>query len=154
MQVAGCCLAGPRLVTCLQLSVVALACSHILSAQHSGRQPKQHFTSQLPLLPFAWALHRLQAAARQWRHEQLVRMAAESGCEYLALGHTATERAETVLFNMIRCVHDTQIPAVCAVCGTDMGVVWFQTSQCVHTPHALGVHMWCATRAAWWACAC
>lgn len=46
----------------------------------------------------------LQAAARDWRREQLVRMALDSGCTHLALGHTATERAETVLYNMVRWV--------------------------------------------------
>lgn len=45
----------------------------------------------------------LQAPAREWRRDQLMRMAAESKCDFLALGHTATERAETVLLNMIRC---------------------------------------------------
>lgn len=43
-----------------------------------------------------------QAAARQWRHQQLLQMAVKAGCGFLALGHTATERAETVLFNLIR----------------------------------------------------
>jgi tRNA(Ile)-lysidine synthase len=44
----------------------------------------------------------LQEAARVWRHEQLQVMARQADCSFIALGHTATERAETVLLNLIR----------------------------------------------------
>lgn len=44
----------------------------------------------------------VEEAARNLRYEALLRMAAESGCRYIALAQHAEDEAETVLFNLIR----------------------------------------------------
>jgi tRNA(Ile)-lysidine synthase len=44
----------------------------------------------------------LQADARQWRYSQLAALAARAGAALVATGHTATDRAETLLLNMLR----------------------------------------------------
>jgi tRNA(Ile)-lysidine synthase len=44
----------------------------------------------------------LQAAARRLRLEFLARVAAERGCRRVALGHTASDRVETVLIHLLR----------------------------------------------------
>jgi len=43
-----------------------------------------------------------EAAARNWRYGQLSRIAAEHGYTHVVTGHTASDRAETVLYNLIR----------------------------------------------------
>ncbi|MGD1937426.1 MAG: tRNA lysidine(34) synthetase TilS [Cyanophyceae cyanobacterium] len=43
-----------------------------------------------------------EAAARQWRYGQLQTIAQQENCVYLVTGHTASDRAETLLFNLVR----------------------------------------------------
>ncbi|MEM9770429.1 MAG: tRNA lysidine(34) synthetase TilS [Cyanobacteria bacterium P01_D01_bin.73] len=43
-----------------------------------------------------------EAAARQWRYDQLQTVAQQQNCSYLVTGHTASDRAETLLFNLVR----------------------------------------------------
>ena len=43
-----------------------------------------------------------EAAARQWRYERLQRQAETRRCPLVLTGHTATDRAETLLFHLIR----------------------------------------------------
>ena len=43
-----------------------------------------------------------EAAARQWRYERLLQQAETSGCQLVLTGHTASDRAETLLFHLIR----------------------------------------------------
>ena len=43
-----------------------------------------------------------EAAARQWRYERLQRQAETRSCPMVLTGHTATDRAETLLFHLIR----------------------------------------------------
>lgn len=43
-----------------------------------------------------------EAAARAWRYETLARVARQQGYTYVVTGHTASDRAETVLYNLIR----------------------------------------------------
>ena len=43
-----------------------------------------------------------EAAARQWRYERLQRQAETRSCPLVLTGHTATDRAETLLFHLIR----------------------------------------------------
>ena len=45
---------------------------------------------------------RSEGAARAWRYEELRRMAQEGGWGLVATGHTATDRAETLLLNLLR----------------------------------------------------
>jgi hypothetical protein len=43
-----------------------------------------------------------QGIAREWRYGALERLARKAGCSHVAVGHTATDRAETMLLNMMR----------------------------------------------------
>jgi tRNA(Ile)-lysidine synthase len=57
-------------------------------------------------LPFylqvAATVTRSEAAARAWRYEALSAVALEHGFGILVTGHTATDRAETLLYNLVR----------------------------------------------------
>ena len=58
---------------------------------------------QLPFyLKTAQDLPETEAAARQWRYQALVEVATEQEFEYVVTGHTKSDRAETLLYNMIR----------------------------------------------------
>ena len=43
-----------------------------------------------------------EAAARKWRYEALIEIASEQGFELILTGHTLSDRAETLLYNLIR----------------------------------------------------
>jgi tRNA(Ile)-lysidine synthase len=43
-----------------------------------------------------------EAAARTWRYQMLEQIAAEAKCEILVTGHTRSDRAETLLYNLMR----------------------------------------------------
>ncbi|OWY68024.1 tRNA lysidine(34) synthetase TilS [cyanobacterium TDX16] len=43
-----------------------------------------------------------EAAARQWRYQALATIARTHNYPYIATGHTASDRAETLLYNLIR----------------------------------------------------
>lgn len=43
-----------------------------------------------------------EAAAREWRYQQLGAIAQAEGYEVVVTGHTASDRAETLLYNLIR----------------------------------------------------
>ena len=43
-----------------------------------------------------------EAAARQWRYQALSAIATENGYNSIVTGHTASDRAETLLYNLIR----------------------------------------------------
>ncbi len=43
-----------------------------------------------------------EAAAREWRYQALIRLAQANGSTYIVTGHTQTDRAETLLYNLIR----------------------------------------------------
>ncbi|WP_035986382.1 tRNA lysidine(34) synthetase TilS [Leptolyngbya sp. KIOST-1] len=43
-----------------------------------------------------------EAAARQWRYRVFAEVATQAGCTHVATGHTASDRAETLLYNLLR----------------------------------------------------
>jgi tRNA(Ile)-lysidine synthase len=57
-------------------------------------------------LPFACEtianLPETEAAAREWRYQSLIRMAQATNSTYIVTAHTQTDRAETLLYNLIR----------------------------------------------------
>ncbi len=58
---------------------------------------------QLPFyLQTARVLPETEAAARQWRYQALSAIAREKDFQYIVTGHTKSDRAETLLYNLIR----------------------------------------------------
>ena len=43
-----------------------------------------------------------EATARRWRYEVFEALASEQGCTHVATGHTASDRAETLIYNLLR----------------------------------------------------
>jgi tRNA(Ile)-lysidine synthase len=43
-----------------------------------------------------------EATARDWRYKMLTEMAIEANCQIVVTGHTQSDRAETLLYNLIR----------------------------------------------------
>ena len=50
----------------------------------------------------AQALEKTEAAARAWRYRVFANLARTHGYHHVVTGHTATDRAETVLYNLLR----------------------------------------------------
>ncbi len=79
---------------------------------HNWRQDAAANAQHLQQLAAQWGLPltvdcaepapKNEATARQWRYERLQRQAETSGCPLVLTGHTATDRAETLLFHLIR----------------------------------------------------
>lgn len=58
---------------------------------------------QLPFyIKIAGVLTETEAAARKWRYQALIEIAREKEFEYIVTGHTKSDRAETLLYNLIR----------------------------------------------------
>jgi tRNA(Ile)-lysidine synthase len=53
-------------------------------------------------LKIAEMLKETEAAARKWRYSALVEIAVEHDFKYIVTGHTKSDRAETLLYNLIR----------------------------------------------------
>lgn len=43
-----------------------------------------------------------EAAARTWRYQALSEIACQNDCQYIVTGHTQSDRAETLLYNLMR----------------------------------------------------
>ena len=43
-----------------------------------------------------------EASARDWRYRALTEIAVAQGCSHIVTGHTASDRAETLLYNLVR----------------------------------------------------
>jgi tRNA(Ile)-lysidine synthase len=57
----------------------------------------------LPLfIKVAEQIDKTEAGARKWRYQVLTEIAQEQGFSCVATGHTASDRAETLLYNLIR----------------------------------------------------
>lgn len=58
---------------------------------------------ELPFyLEIADQVYKSEAEARKWRYQALGKIALEHDYQYLVTGHTASDRAETLLYNLIR----------------------------------------------------
>jgi tRNA(Ile)-lysidine synthase len=58
---------------------------------------------ELPFyLKIAHNLQETEAAARKWRYQALIEIAQSQKFEYIVTGHTKSDRAETLLYNLIR----------------------------------------------------
>jgi tRNA(Ile)-lysidine synthase len=53
-------------------------------------------------LPIAESLPETEAAARTWRYQALTEIAEAQGLQYVVTGHTKSDRAETLLYNLVR----------------------------------------------------
>lgn len=66
-----------------------------------------YFAATAPELPQS------EAAARQWRYQALAQIASEQGYAYVVTGHTASDRAETLLYNLMRGSGTDGLQALC-----------------------------------------
>jgi tRNA(Ile)-lysidine synthase len=53
-------------------------------------------------LQVADSLKETEAAARTWRYQALIEIAQQQGFNYVVTGHTKSDRAETLLYNLVR----------------------------------------------------
>jgi len=85
---------------------IAIAhCDHQWSTDR-GIAERVRQVAQSWKLPFylkqAGILPETEAAARNWRYQALVEIAEAEGFTYIVTGHTKSDRAETLLYNLIR----------------------------------------------------
>ena len=65
------------------------------------RQVAQNW--QLPFyLKVADAVRETEASARKWRYQALIEIATQENFKYIVTGHTKSDRAETLLYNLVR----------------------------------------------------
>ncbi len=80
-------------------------CDHGWSADR-GIADRVRSIAQTWQLPFyCWNAQNLpetEAAARQWRYQALIAMAQTRGYQYVVTGHTQSDLAETLMYNLIR----------------------------------------------------
>jgi tRNA(Ile)-lysidine synthase len=58
------------------------------------------------------AIAQSEAAAREWRYQALIEIARNHAYQYLVTGHTKSDRAETLLYNLIRGSGTDGLPAL------------------------------------------
>jgi tRNA(Ile)-lysidine synthase len=86
------------------------------AAQQAGELQVWAHTQKLPfLLEQAAAPPAGEAAARRWRYECLRRQALALGIPHVVTGHTASDRAETLLLNLARGSHRRGLASLKAV---------------------------------------
>jgi tRNA(Ile)-lysidine synthase len=86
------------------------------AAQQAGELQVWAHTQKLPfLLEQAAAPPAGEAAARRWRYECLRRQAIALGIPHVVTGHTASDRAETLLLNLARGSHRRGLASLKAV---------------------------------------
>jgi tRNA(Ile)-lysidine synthase len=84
----------------------------IVHCDHRWRSDSQANANHVENLAKTWELPfylqtaneplKSEAAARDWRYQVFTRIALENDYKYIVTGHTATDRAETLLYNLIR----------------------------------------------------
>ncbi|MEG4966444.1 tRNA lysidine(34) synthetase TilS [Microcoleus sp. B6-A1] len=84
----------------------------IAHCDHRWRSDSQASANHVELLAKNWGISyyletasdisKTEAAARQWRYEALTEIAIAHNYPYIVTGHTASDRAETLLYNLIR----------------------------------------------------
>lgn len=68
--------------------------THVLQLAKSWQVPAELIVATTPLTS--------EATARKWRYETFASVARKRGCTHVVTGHTASDRAETVLYNLMR----------------------------------------------------
>ncbi len=53
-------------------------------------------------LEVAETVNKTEAGAREWRYQVLTKLAQQAAFSHIATGHTASDRAETLLYNLVR----------------------------------------------------
>ena len=80
-------------------------CDHRWSTDN-GISDRVEYIAQQWQLPFylkiAEVVTETEAAAREWRYQALIDIATEIGFEQILTGHTQSDRAETMLYNLMR----------------------------------------------------
>lgn len=66
------------------------------------RDVARMFDLPFHLIAATKAIPETEAAARQWRYQSLVDLATSAKISYVVTGHTKSDRAETLLYNLIR----------------------------------------------------
>ncbi len=86
--------------------LAAIHCDH---RWRDDSQANAEFVEQLAknwqisfFLQTAPEVYASEAAARKWRYEAMGAIAMAHDCSYLVTGHTASDRAETLLYNLFR----------------------------------------------------
>ena len=84
----------------------------IIHCDHSWREDSAENARHVQQLAESWKIPARvvvantapasEAAAREWRYRVFAQVARERGCSIVVTGHTASDRAETVLYNLIR----------------------------------------------------
>ncbi|MEG4589214.1 tRNA lysidine(34) synthetase TilS [Microcoleus sp. MOSTC5] len=87
----------------------SLAIAHCDHRWRSDSEASANHVEQLALnwgisyyLETASDIPKTEAAARQWRYQALTEIAIAHNYPYIVTGHTASDRAETLLYNLIR----------------------------------------------------
>ena len=86
-----------------------LAVAHCDHKWRSDSEANANYVKKLAInwqLPYyvetADKVYKTEAEARKWRYQALSKIALESNFQYIVTGHTASDRAETLLYNLIR----------------------------------------------------
>ncbi|MBF2029027.1 MAG: tRNA lysidine(34) synthetase TilS [Oscillatoriales cyanobacterium C42_A2020_001] len=81
-------------------------CDHLWRADSADNAAHVHQLAQNWQLPYfqqtAEAIPTSEAAAREWRYACLTQLGEQANYDCIVTGHTASDRAETLLFNLIR----------------------------------------------------
>jgi len=95
----------------LDLQPLHLWSLHVFHGDHGCRHDSSANADHVHSLCHGWGLpcHMAvatqltsEAAARQWRYDTAAQLCQQLACSHLVTGHTATDRAETMLFHLCR----------------------------------------------------